>query len=74
VHIKKSVEEMIDEDALSLAEALGVSVAELKNINVSLYDILAVRHDEEVEKAFSSARSVFRAAGFYIIKSLLKNV
>lgn len=68
------VERMIEEDAISASKALGISVEMLKETKVSLYDILVVRYDKEVENAFSSAGSVFRAATFYVIKCLLKQL
>lgn len=73
MRIKCATEKMIDEDAKSIADALGVTVEELKNQKVSLYDIIAAHHDEEAERAFMSCRSVFRSVYFYLIKALLKN-
>lgn len=62
---------LIEADAKSFAQALGVTVDELKNTKVSLYDIIAVRHEPEVLRLFSNARSVFRTANYYIVKKLL---
>ncbi len=69
---KKTVEIMTAEDAESYATSLGCTVEDLKSTTVSLYDIVTVRHDPEVLKAFSSARSVFLATNFYTVKALLE--
>ena len=71
---KKSTEQIIAEDVKSFADALGVSEELLKQINVSLYDIIAVRQNKEASNAFASARSVWRAAIFYVVKILLINL
>lgn len=72
-HIKP-VEEMIEEDAKSFAQNLGITVDDLKNTKVSLYDIIAAGHNAETVKAFSSCQSAYRAATFYITKTLLVDV
>ena len=74
MRLKKPMDQQIQETAKSYADSLGVDVSVLKETKISLADIVAIRHDTEVEKIFSSAKSVWNAACFYMIKLLLKRL
>lgn len=74
MRLKKPLDRQIQETTKSYADSLGVDVSVLRETKISLADIVAIRHDTEVEKVFSSAKSVWNAACFYMIKLLLKRL
>ncbi len=74
MRLKKPREQEIQETAESFAQALGIGVETLKTTQVSLFDLIPITHDTEGQKAFSSCRSVWRVACFYMVKALLRQL
>ena len=74
MRLKKPIEQEIQETTKSFADSLGIDVKVIAETQISLADIVAIRHDPEISKTFSSARGVWNAACFYMVKLLLKRL
>lgn len=68
-----TLEQKIDNDAATIAASLNVPVEKLKEVKVSIYDIVKIRHDEKINALFNSFSCFggFNAATFCTIKALV---